>query len=230
MLSFLDDALRMSNQATQYLDGISKGAQSARDLDQPLYRIVHTIKSTATMIRGAEAVVRALHDFEASFSASARGTGWLASARKAIGLASRQLREIRERSTLEAGGEPDEGMGLLAQAEYNGVDMRVWFPLSCVLRVVAPQEIEGRKMLCVRGEWVPVLRTSPSEAKGYFGIALEFRSRRYVLAVSDVDGLEEWNLCLRRGVLLGTALLDDAVRTIISAGGICGDDTDRLAA
>ncbi|MBY0469595.1 Hpt domain-containing protein [bacterium] len=217
--SFLFDAIRLSTQATHYVKELAEQARERHpkggvnpEQVRALYQIIHTLKGTASMVQKGEPIVKALHQLEEqlasqSIEGAAQRPDWIQLARDSISEAHRALMELRNQERaipLVPLSKAPTGILLRTQLQA-GTPILLWFNLSVILRVLLPEELAGRQILCLNGAWVPVL--GENEKKNAFGIGMHIQFGKIVLAAEEVLGLVNWEEAQKAGATNGEVIL-----------------------
>lgn len=214
LASFVTDAIRLTGQAEECVKQLSE--QVAQNRVSPasvrsLFQILHTLKGTASMVPGAEKVADSLHRIEGLLACqtvveSAQSPSWVPladeSVREARSLLEKLQRKERGRNT-SATPEPLV-KGLLVATGVGGARTLLWFPLTCLTKVLMPEEIAGGAVLCVEGAWVPVIGVENRKStQPYLGLGIRSRSGSAVIVIDDVLAICGWGQAAKTGAGAG---------------------------
>lgn len=214
--SFLQDALRLSAQAKAEVEQLEEQASQKRVSPaqvRSFYQILHTLKGTSALVEEAKGLVLALHAIEGKLACqsvveSARFPDWIPEARKAVEEAQRFLKDLQRKDRFPAKTEPLV-RGLLVRSTLPGPLRLLWFPLSCVSRVIHPGEMLGQSVMQMDGVLVPVVGKLMTEAgRQTFGVAIRSQVGRAVVAIEEVAAVTAWSEAQRQGAASGIELLD----------------------
>ena len=200
---------------TQLEDQASKKRVSPAQV-RSFYQIVHTLKGTAVMVEQAHRVVEDLHAIEGHLACrniveSARNPDWLKEARTAMTNVQQTL-EILQRKEKFPSKSDMLVKGFLVKSTLPGAAKILWFPVSCVARIVSPDEMAGNGILCVDGAWVPVIGSQITEAgREVFGIAIRSQTGNAVIALEEVSGIFSWSDAQNQGAGAGLELFERGV-------------------
>lgn len=193
MRQFLDDSQRLCKEARASLGKIEKARKKKSDALEPVqafYRIVHTVKGTASMLPSGKGIVEALQILESQLTCrplneSAQKLDWLPLAEEAIERAERELAEMRDSQPAESPTAPVPAArkGFQVQARSGDHLIEAWYPLGAILRVYGPSEMRGSDSALFDGRWVPVLGSGP------VGLALSTQKGVVIVAVEQVLGI-----------------------------------------
>ncbi len=210
--SFLTDALRLSGQANQAVQALvleaRKGELSPAKV-QHLYRVIHTLKGTASMVHGCEKVVNALHRVEGrlatnSLEDSARDRSWLVEAREAVAQSHEALLEIQNQAKASTPVRSETSLkGILARTVLGEREELLWFPLSSVVRVLAPDVLSDRDVMCVQGTWVPVLGGARETSRRCVGLVAQSETSTAVVAAHEIVSVVSWTIAAQQGAKAG---------------------------
>lgn len=218
--SFLKDSLRLSGEARRLIGRMHEQSVSAElsEADvQQLFRIVHTLKGTASMLPESREVVNALHELEGrlacrSAAESAKDPEWLGLAERSLSRGERVLRGLEKslqepvslssRRSMRTRPRTGPGIkGLLTRARVGHESKLLWFPLVALIRVFSPEELAGRPAVCLQGSWVPVLGQSAGKQAPFYGVGVQAGSGQAVIAVEEILGTASSDEAERRGAL-----------------------------
>jgi hypothetical protein len=208
--SFLTDALRLSGQASQAVQALvleaRKGSVTPARV-QHLYQVLHTLKGTASMVHGCGKVVEAIHHVEARLATSAladsaKKLDWLPAAREAVARGHEALLEIQAQAKASAPQPRPSLKGILAKAWLGDREELLWFPLSSLIKVLAPDVLGDREVLCVQGNWVPVLGAA-RPARRCVGLVAQRDAATAVVAAHEVVSVVSWTVAAQQGAKAG---------------------------
>jgi hypothetical protein len=215
--SFLQDALRLTAQAMAELHHLEEQATHKRVSPaqvRSFYQALHALKGTAVMVQEAEGIARALHEIEARLACqtvveSARLHDWIPEARHALDSTRAALKELQRKDRLPTKKIEPLVRGLLVRSTLPGSNRLLWFPASCVSRVINPGEMLGQSVLQVDGALVPVIGRLLTEAgREVFGIAVRSQVGRAVIAIEEVAAIIPWSEAQGQGAESGLDLFE----------------------
>ncbi len=230
--SFLVDAIRMANEAARLLHDIQIDSHFGvvpQERVRSLYQIVHTLKGTATMVPGGMDIVYSLQTLEARLacqplSQAAAKLDWvqladhsLTQARDALLTLQTQPMPLPEGTSLAeaarllakkppAAFDLNTAKGIVARVTLSGEAALLWFPVASLTRVLPPTEVGNREMLCLQGQWVPILGV-PASLKKSFGLGVKLDAGHVVVAVEEFVSLMGWLEASRVGAKAGLEAL-----------------------
>ncbi len=185
------------------------------------FQLVHSLKGTASMIPHAAPIVKSLHQLESVLACqstvqSSQDQSWLHLAQESLKNVKKILDELHSHESQKAAEFPNlepflrtnepriqrdqkkeewnfSHKGIFVHVHSLRNELKVWFQLSHVKQVLTGQEIAGRNVLCLNGNWVPVLGEHyPGTEKNSFGLALQFKLGQAVVLVYEVIGICNW--------------------------------------
>ncbi len=177
------------------------------------FRVLHTLKGTAALVDEAKDVVSALHAIEGKLacqnvSVSARQPDWVPEAGVALRAAQAALCEMQRKEKYPPQAEALV-RGFLVRSTLPGRDRLLWFPVTCVTRIVSPGEMLGQTGIQIEGAWVPVLGdTHAQSGRSVFGLAVRSEKGRLVVAIEEVLSVDSWTVALEQGAESGLDLFD----------------------
>lgn len=244
LTSFLNDSLRMAAEAARLLREIGVDSQLGPvdpEKVRTFYQIVHTMKGTATMVPGGDEVVASLQTLESRLACEAlpelaKRLDWMKLAVDSLGKGRDALLALKDQSLPEAATiaqaakilssrKLESDRGLLARVYLEGASTLLWFPISSLTRVLAPDEVGGKEMLCLQGSWVPVVgapaKDTENGKRAAFGlgvrIEMESGAGQVVVAVEEFVSLMNWIEASRVGAKAGIAAIVPAAPTAAPA-------------
>ncbi len=202
--SFLRDALKLSVKAKESIRMLVE--QNERQWVSPaevrtLFRLVHSIKGTASMVADAQEVVSALEKLEDHLTNTpvtlcARETAWIDWADRAIHKTHQALLDMQDRlkwrqwraEKLAEVGTPPEFIkkssppqGYTSQAFQKGLIVVVganqfFVTFDSIKEILNADELvcgSERLVFCHQGQWVPVIRSQADEHDSTFALVIQ---------------------------------------------------------
>lgn len=225
--AFLPDAERLALKAQQLLRTMEVPIHPSQV--QEFFHLIHTLKGTASMIPVCGDLVETLHELEAvlacqSLTEAGENPDWVDLAESSLRTARQVIRRWKQdQSRTEnladvislgavRSGKPVRGV--LLRATIHGRRSELWFPLVSLIRVLTPEELAGRSVLCVDGSWVPVLGKS-ADVGFSFGVAVQSHTGRAVIAAEQILGIITSEEAAKEGALVGLDLFSVAPASIL---------------